>query len=278
MDKIVTEMANQYDVLQTTGQNYITKSWKYFTTSTRRKFCATECYDKYGKRLINQDAELEIQSTVENLEYQIGILKQCDEVRLPNRTDKGYVIPNEATSDDVLSACNEILYYREWFDPVLIRLALRAVVVNQKARLLMVLPRQKEGGFLTNSILKVILAIFSMLLILGSPSMVATALTSAANNDVSGATGALYLLGFTVWIYTIVKGISGDKNDRLSKEEGAYNAWDKLSYVSTGYWLGNGIGAKFYLEQISNDGVSVPLVAFDLCGVLEKTLDKQEAV
>lgn len=265
------DLVEQYSQAQKTGQEYIGKAWKQLRDKTRLAFTSTGFYDDWGKRLSPEEYSTNVETEVENIEYQIGVLKLCADSQLPKRTEAKAIIYREAFTDDVLHASLELVYHTKWHDPQFFRLALSAIPIHQRANLMLRLPVQKENkSFVLKGLFAIAMALFSGLLILVSPYVLAMALTSASNHDVPGSTGAFYLLGFTAWLYLLGKNLAKPSEGNVSADEKAYLAWDRLSYSTTvGPWLGNGTGAKIYFEKIANDGVPVPLVVFDLCSALE---------
>lgn len=273
LDDIVNEGVDDYDKSQKVGQQYIRNSWKLLKEETQTCLVTSNCYNQKGQRLEVEYGEAE---DIEELEYHIGKLKQSADCKLPSRTEEGAMIEGGALSDDVLMACDHLLFYPQWHDPSFLRLAMRAFRTHKLANLMTRLPAIKEAKYwLVKPTLLILYGILGFLLMLASPYFIAIALTSAAQGNEGVAASALYVVGAAVFILAHQKNLTKDIGKPINGNEVEYNEWYRLNDYQAGSWLTTGAGAKFYFEEMARKGVNVPPVAIDLCAALETSVFKQ---
>ncbi len=262
MNDIAEGLADNYNLSQEAGKKEITRSWRALRPETRAWLTSTGHYNDRGTPIQVESGEAE----VEDLEYNFGLMIRCVEAKLPNRTEKGAPIPSEATNSEIPSALAALIYLPIGQDPVFLRRALLALQRFEMARLLCVLPAQKESSSLQD-IGRLAFGLFCLVLLLVSPAILAGGLVSAANGDYGDTSAALYALGFIAWMLNILRGLGKDGPGTI--DEQTYKAWAALNPYQSGNWTVGGAGASAYFSEMSRKGLQVPAVAFDLCESLK---------
>jgi hypothetical protein len=287
------------------GQEVVKTYWKGFTQKTRDNFIKSGCYDNNGNRIEpffltsifpciddsdenycqQQEKQRVLVNEIEELEHHLGVLKLCAscELNSPSETSSAKNnIPDEAFGfGEITNAYEFLLILTKWHEPSLLRLALSAIVKNQKAKFLANLPAETEKtnwGIIIILFLTPFLAILNCLLYLSSPFILSYALVSAFKGNVEDTAYSFYLLGLLVFIKQTGKNIKSDldKKNIPTQDRKNYEAWHKLNYAET-YQFSTGVGAKFVFKKMVKDGIDVPPIVFDLCAALESaTLRKRE--
>lgn len=275
MDRAIEASAASYDESLAVGQRYIRENWNRLCADTRGWFVAEGNYGASGAAPGQDDERSDI---VERLEYALGTLKRCVAAKLPQRVERGAVVPAEALTDDVLSACGDVLHHPCRGESVFLRTALRALRQHEMACLLCRLPARSRG---TTGLLggagQMLFGLFGLLLVLASPAMLSAAMVSAVRGDATSTTAALYGLGLTAWAVWASKKPGQDTD--ASKNERAYSAWLRLGVSLHDDWVANGAAASCYLEDMLRKGLGFPLIALDLCAALQaSTLGRKEDV
>lgn len=267
LDDVIKKGADDYDKSQKEGQEYIRKAWSVLKKETKAFLMTSGWYDQHGKQIEVEDRFPD--DAVNNLEHSLATLKRCAEYSLPLRTTKDWFIKGEALSDDVLVACDELLYMNQFHEPIFFRLALRAVRIHRLANLMTRLPAINEKFLLVEPIFKIIVAILAGLLALASPYFLGVALTAAAKGDQDSAVFSLYAIGLAILFVGWVNNLA--KDESISGDELEYKEWYMNPFV-VGSWLSTGAGAKFYFQEMAKKGVNVPPLAIDLCAALEASV------
>lgn len=268
MDKAIEIAAASYKTAQAQGQLLLSQRWVALLESTKSALMDSGFYSESGKRLEITSARSNApQHDCERLEYAIGVLRQCVGAKLPQRTEKGAPIPVEAVTDEVPLAVSDLLSVREWHDPVLLRLALYAVCMHQKANALsFVGPPSSESLPLGCAV-----GALKLALLLAMPVSLAAGIAGALRQDVVGASLAFYVFGAGV-LACLAWSDRGDK--KATGFELAYNSWTTLQIE--GFGGGAGAGALEQLRRMASDGVKVPASAFDLAEMLRLRMGIKE--
>ncbi|MDD1626927.1 MAG: hypothetical protein LUQ26_05565 [Methylococcaceae bacterium] len=265
------DVAQDYEDSLKAGQEFIKKNWMGLKQETKDSLVDFGSYDNRGRRL----KESEIGDKSENLEYQVGILSRCTNYKLPSRSETDVLILKEAYSDEVLYACEFLLYSSQWHDPRFLRLGLNAIRKHQMANLLLQLPPDQKNKFLHIKLFASYGAgILLILIVLLSPGLLGLALVSAAKGDLESTVQALYVMGFGIWIRNLMKNIS-ENMTKVDQDVKSYEAWSWLG-LRGGDWLLIGSGAKFSFQEMAKNSVFVPPLAIDLCTVLEANVLKKQ--
>jgi hypothetical protein len=189
------------------------------------------------------------------------VLKLCVDAKVPARDGKGLPIPQEALTDDVFMAIDELLFVPDWRDAEFLRLALAAVAAQRLANSLWLAgpPKKKSsaawsliGGFLT------------LLMLWTSPIAAANALASAFKGDVVACAFALYFIALAAWLAFRKP---EPRDPTVLDWANDYGEWSAFRYMQGGTVIGT--GAHMRLEQMERRGVNVPAVAYDICRALE---------
>ncbi len=278
IDEYVADTVKEYDDAQDIGQQYISSQWKLLRDDTKSYFIDSGCYSESGKRIAVEPFSSDKADEIESLESYIGYLRQCANYRLPSRSVKDAIIPRAAFSNEVLAACNHILCSPQWHDPLFLRLALMAFRVHTIANLMGLLPPVKEKSDLMGVIGAGSLILFSLIafiLLIASPYFVSVALVSVAKGDEGSTITAMYLIGFTIYLFWELKVKVKKKNEGNFSNgydyEFEYNEWDRLGFYQSSWWS-TGAGARFYFESMAKKGVNIPPMAIDLCAALESSI------
>ena len=274
------EPLGEYDTTQEAGKIYILKQWKYLTVYTRNYLNGSGCYNQDGVRINVEYSDLSHE--IDSLEYMLGCLKLCAEYKLPSRQDRDAIIDNVADNDEVLSACDDILYMPQWHDPYFLRLALRAFGTHRIARLMIFLPtaeKEKSSFKLTvGAIATFFFGLLALILVLASPYIISEALISAVKGDTGNTVFMMYLIGFTIYLSLALKKISKKRINKSTANnydyQFEYDEWNKLKFDKTS-WFTLGAGARYYFQEMARKGVHVPPIAIDLCVALEASLYKK---
>lgn len=273
------EPLGEYDIAQEVGKLFILKKWKFLTENTKNYLTGSGCYSPDGDRINNEDSRLSDEIT--SLESRLGYLKQCADFR-PSRNHRELIFGNVANSDEVLFACDEILYNPQWNDPFFLRLALDAFGVHRVAYLIFMLPpAEKDKSSFMIAIGTAALLFFGLLtlmFVLALPYIISEALISAVTGDKDNTVFMMYLIGLTIYLLLAFKEkLKKRKNTNLIQSydyQFEYDEWERLNFHKTS-WSTVGVGAKFYFQEMIRQGVRLPPIAIDLCAALEASMYKQ---
>jgi hypothetical protein len=277
----IDALADRYDVAVRAGQAALSRRWRSLGERTKELLTSAGYYTGSGERKpVELENRNERADSIESLEYNLGVIARCAASTLPDRPLKGVALPPETNSEQVLTACSELLYLRQWRDAQFFRMALQAVAMSKFADALWRLPVKESDWYVaTKGIGSVgLLAIYGLLFI-GSPLLAANTMVAAATGDSVGATVGMYGLGVVYLLSKFKQRLKGGQPTTPSEK--AHEAWAGILYrhYQTGGWLSTGVGAAVYLKGMMDSGVEVPPIAFDLCAALqEATLGSRSSV
>lgn len=265
-DESIKQLAELYDIPVEAGKALIVKHWRFFNAAFRDWLVSSHQYSDDGKVLSvasgNDDA------LVTELEYHLGTIHLCNEVRLPSpRMESSEAFPYFISH--ARSSAAFLLFHPYGQDPTVLRLALRAVAQQEKARLLESLPTSQEYG-IVRFLGRLGLFTISGVLLLASPSFLASVLTSAAAGKFGDTALGCYGLAFTALLVRWVKKLIREEVDSTSSslERQTLRAWHHLVDDRFESWTGSGAGARALLEDMLRRGLKVPPIAIDLCDAL----------
>jgi hypothetical protein len=261
MNNIADALADNYNISQQEGRKEISRSWKRLRPDTRAWLTSSGRYNDRGSVL---DAESDAPE-VEELEYNLGLINRCVAAKLPNRWDKGANIPVEARHEEVPSALAALFYQPYGQDPAFLRRALLALQRFETARLLSVMPPEKNQSSLRGASL-LVFCVFCFALLLLFPLVLAHGLVSVTRGEYGDTAAALYGLGFIAWMLNIVRNFGKDAEGTI--DEQTYQAWLALNGYQSGDWTAGGAGAAAYFNEMMRKGLRVPVIAFDICASL----------
>lgn len=242
------------------GQKIIRGRWKTLAQETKTALVDSGFYSIRGEHRDPEGIESKLpQHDAERLEQSLGVFKLCLAAKLPTGTEKGHPIPPEASTDDVMSAAGELLFVRQWQDPYFLRLALSAVARHQQANALCLRTPESRLGPAWGCLG----AMLKAALFLAMPVALASGLAASARQDVVGASLAFYVLAFGVLAALSAAGIGVKKKDGF---ELAYDRWTRFQL--NGAAGVTGAGALEHLRQMAEDGIDIPLIAFDVAETL----------
>lgn len=260
VDKFIEEGAARYDAASEEGQRFVSKYWSTLEVATKSVLVESGFYTPRGVREKNEFPTSSLpQHDIERLEYALGIFVRCRDAQLPQRGETGASIPAEALESDLRSCADELLYVRAWQDPKFLRLALSAIAKHLEASALTTVGPSRGSSVVG-------LAITSILqggLVLAMPASLAMALLAIARQDAGDTILWMYAAGWGVLSAMSALKVGLPKPD---PSEIAYNGWTRFRFDKA---IGaTGAGALEYLRKMSGEGVSVPILMFDLADTL----------
>lgn len=260
LNAFLEDSSARYLAAKNEGQTVIRGRWRMLAQETRTALVDSGFYSPRGERRdVEGPATSLPKHDAERLEQAVGLFKLCLAAKLPLATEKAQPIPQEAHTDEVMSAAGDLLFVREWQDPDFLRLALGAVGKHEQANALSMHTPQSTLGPAWGCLG----AMFKAALVLAMPVALAAGLAASARQDVGGAALAFYLVGFGVLAILSTAGIGVKKKDGF---ELAYVSWTRFQL--NGAASVTGAGALEHLRRMAQDGVSVPSIAFDVAETL----------
>lgn len=261
----IDDLKDRFEAKRIEGEKEIRERWRFLKASTKHAMVRSGFYSEGGQRMRGDPfSTYDPRADIELLENSLGTLKQCVSAKIPIRSNKGDPIPFEVQTDDVLDACKELLSVPAWHDPDFLRLALGALAAHQEANALWMVRLSREVMPLP-LVLVAVGGLLRLGLVLLIPAALAFGLVAAMRHDVLSAGVAFYVLGAGA-----LAGMSAKvqaKGKTVSVFERDYVGWSQFRQQRGGVVVGS--GARFNLERLAQDGVTVPAVAFDLCAMLE---------
>lgn len=265
MSEDIENLPDTYGDARKAGQKEISRSWQRLSKDTRTWLLESQHYNEHGSLIEAQSDN----SDVEDLEFNVGLISRCAKATLPQRSEKNVLIPPEAHPSDFPSALSFLMYHPCGQDPVFLRQALHALQRYEMASLLCILPAEKVSSTAKNVGL-FLFGGFILVLLLATPAILADGLVSIARGSYGDTATALYGLGFIAWMFNIARGMGKEAETKTgTKEEKTYKAWAFLNYYQAGDWTAAGAGAATYFQEMRAAGLTVPLIAFDLCESLQ---------
>lgn len=248
---------------QINGREWIQRKWRVLCPSVIDGLIATKRYDKDGTRIAPPSPDFEVfDNEADLLETRLGVLIACDDVTLPSRrTPEGY-IRGDALTDDIINAAMAIAAKPAWRDPIILRLALRAVAKHQTANALSLAgPAPSNAASNLDFLVRLGLALVA-------PAALGYGLVAAQVRDLN-AVFAMYLVAAgAMAAYSLRTFPRGNEKGSWSQ---AYNAWSR--FLAFDAETLNGVGAKIKLQAMLNDGVRVPNIAFEICDLLHRATE-----
>ncbi len=248
----MSDLADEYSATVAVGYKELQSKWRHLTANTRALFVSRGLASESG-------AIPEEKPNDDQVFYELGILKAAASAKLPV-LKTGEPIPFEAARDEVLQACDAVLYKDLLHDPAFARLALIALAHHciadgaERAK-----PTSRAGPAAL-----IVEAFFKLVFLLVGPGATAVALWAAATNQLWLAVGAAYFGAFG--IATAIRYANDDGTPSSPVENKDYQRWWSFSFAQMNVFAPE--GTLEHLRKMLNDGVRVPSAAFDLCRVI----------
>lgn len=266
---IVTYMSSQtetelsfYEKMGVAGREFIGEQRNLFQDSTQKYLINAGILKKDDYSNIITTSILKDR---EDLDFELTIGKLYTQYKTSDYPS-GYSGVRTEHVDSTILRCYEVLDNIWLHDPVFLRLAIKTLVKQKLVEAYNALPLVNEKKLLGEGAYTLIFTAISVAFSWGAAEF----LISALKFNVHRAATAM-LVTFIAGVALIITLMENMKNNKLTiaKEIKAYEAWLKLNHLLEDCGLEIGSGARFILEKMAKDDIDVPLIALDLCSLLE---------
>ncbi|WP_147375703.1 hypothetical protein [Noviherbaspirillum cavernae] len=108
MNDVANGVADSYSLAQQEGIKEICRSWRKLHPKTRTWLTNSGLHNDRGVPVQVESSD----SEVEDLEFNLGLINRYVAAKLPNRAEKGALIPSEASASEVQSAPSALIISR----------------------------------------------------------------------------------------------------------------------------------------------------------------------
>ncbi|MCZ8254452.1 MAG: hypothetical protein O9327_02070 [Polaromonas sp.] len=246
---------------QVRGREWIQNHWGRLAPYMREALIKSQVYDESGNRASTESISFDtLAIQVDHLESDLSVLIACNDVDLPPRNKPEGFIRGEALTDSVLSAAKGVAFNRAWRDPMVLRLALRAVAKYQTATALSLAgPELSNAAAMFDFFIRFVLAMLA-------PAALGYGLAAASSQQIGTTVLSMYVLAGSLLAANSLK--TFPRGNEKGSWIQAYNRWGTFSTFDTE--TSNGTGAMIKLKAMFRDGVNVPTIAFELCDLLSR--------
>jgi hypothetical protein len=275
----IKSSSDRFDLIQATGRQEISKSWRRLSEKTKLQLISTGQYSKDGANIAVVDEYAG--DRVHDLAFDLGILRLCLSVKLPSINAPGSEVSSDALTDEVTQSSGSLLYQNVASDPVFLRLALYALKHHEIAKLLVSIPYKKPPNLLWGAAKSISFALIFIALLIASPAILVNSLANIFTGRIEDAVLGFYSLGLLIIFIRFHKNKSdrsklSDQAKIIDRQERTLNAWYQLDNTrSNGDWSITGASAHNYFISMQKEGLIVPIVLFDICEALRFSYREQ---